>query len=167
MKLINLINRILFNSVFVQIIFWIWNLLFITMWVSIEVQGGLLRHMITDAISGDMPINILVTSLVLIFIPLVSLIIALTKLADTEGAIAKWFLCVEIPTMFLCFLRLGGLQELTLGNSHFLLVAVLGILTFIVFILRDKKFFNGKGLEIKMIGITSVLLLVSYFLLMG
>ena len=70
MKLINFINRILFNSVFVQILFWLWNLLFITIWIAAEVQGGFLWDMIVDALAGNMPLDILFTSFILVFIPL-------------------------------------------------------------------------------------------------
>ncbi|PCJ66526.1 MAG: hypothetical protein COA58_07035 [Bacteroidetes bacterium] len=167
MRLTSFIEKTLFNSVFIQITFWIWNLLFITLWITLEVESGFVHYMIADAISGDMPMNILLISLVLILIPLVSLILALTKLFGIKDAITKWFLCVEIPLMFLCFLRLVGLQELTSGNSHFLLVAVLGIITFIVYILKDTKFFNNKWMELKMMGFTSMLLLVFYFALLA
>jgi putative PEP-CTERM system integral membrane protein len=166
MKLINFINRIVFNSVFVQILFWLWNLLFITIWIAAEVQGGFLWDMIVDALAGNMPLDILVTSFILVFTPLISLIVALTKLAGKKDAITKWFLCVEIPIMFLCLIRLTGLKELTAGNAHLLLVAALGIVTFIVYILRDKSFLNSKWLEPKMVGFTSILLLVFYLSLL-
>lgn len=166
MKLINLINRILFNSVFVQILFWLWNLLFIAIWITAEVQGGFLWDMIVDALAGNMPLDILLISFLLVFIPLISLIVALTKLTGKKDAITKWFLCVEIPIMFLCLVRLTGLKELTPGNTHLLLIAALGILTFVIYILKDKKFLNNKWLEPKMVGFTSILLLVFYLSLL-
>jgi len=166
MKLIKLINRVLFNSVFIQILFWIWNLLFLTIWITAEVQVGLIGNMIVAAVAGDMPVNILIISLILVLIPILSLAVALTKLFGKKDAITKWFLCVEIPIMFLCFVRLAGLKELTAGNTHLLLIAAVGIVTFIIYILKDKKFLNNRWLEPKMVGFTSILLLVFYLSLL-
>lgn len=166
MKLIKRIHDFLFHPTVAHLFFWGWNVIYLLSILTLEINEGIFISLVRDVFAGEVPLNIFLSGLVLFGMPILSLIVAVRKFMDDGSKILRWFFCIELPIMFLAFLRLVGFNELTWGNAHFIIVAILGIVTMLFYVLNENKFLSDKWKELKLIGLTSILLLITYICLL-
>lgn len=162
MKLIIRLKKFFFNPIITHLLFWSWNLMYLLVVLAGIINTDVLTSIFNDVISGDMPISVFIYCFLLFIMPIVSMIIAARYLLSDDTKILRWLVCIQFPVMFLLILRLSGFNELTWGNTHLIFVAMLGILTVLFYVLDEPRFLNPKWKELKLIGLTSVLLLVTY-----
>ena len=166
MKLIKRLKELLFHPTVAHLFFWGWNVIYLLSILTLEINEGIFISLVRDVFTGEVPINIFLSGLVLFGMPILSLMVAVRKFMDNGSKILRWFFCIELPIMFLAFLRLVGFNELTWGNAHFIVVAILGIATMLFDVLNENKFLSDKWKELKLIGLTSILLLIAYICLL-
>ena len=162
MQYLKLLKKFLFHPVMAHLLFWGWNVIYFLSVLTLEINEGVFIRMVIDAFTGEMPFSIFLYGLLLFSMPLVSMIVAVRYFLDDDSKLLRWFVCIELPIMFLFFLRLVGFNEITWGNAHFIFIAVLGIITMLFYVMNESDFLSAKWKELKLIGLTSILLLIAY-----
>lgn len=114
-------------SVFFNILFWVFHATLLLI-VYAGYLPFLAPDIITDALAGEVPLNLLIPFVGLVLLPTVCAVIA---------AVPKWrrmippfqlFYGVEAPLLTLCLVRFFWLRDLTAGVTLLLVVAAVGTL---------------------------------------
>ena len=117
------------NSI-LQCFYWLSNiiLLFITYGWILPANG---TQLITDTLAGQCPIEFLITYLVLLVIPPISIVIGWINFRQKPQQLIRLFYGAELPLFILCLFRLFGLRELTPASSFVLGILFVGIAAFL------------------------------------
>jgi len=151
------------NPIFTYGIFWSWNLIFLVLLLFIESQGRFLFSIIKNAFTGYTPLDFSFYALLILFIPIGSTILALTKLRAKPLQLLKFFYGVELPLGLLFLLRLTVFRELNASTFHLFLFFALGIISFLSEILISENKSPKWLLTAQKIGHTLLLIIGIYF----
>lgn len=110
--------------------FWAWNLLAVIIFTYL-LGVLVLPYILMAAITGEMPPSIFLSCLLLILLPFVSIILA----ARRPDIIVPYFFGVQLPLIFLAFLRMAVFRELTFGSGLMLTTGFMagGVFTWTLF----------------------------------
>src|SRR6478735_6847417 len=92
-------------------LFWSWNLLYLILFVSLEISTGFVIFIIRDAFLGFSPFEFIITALLAYCVPLVSIVLALTVFRKRRDKLVALFYGVEVPLTLLLLLRLFLVRE--------------------------------------------------------
>ncbi len=111
-------------------IFWGWNLILVLLTVFLLFPEMILP-IVTGAIAGSVFMEQAVFSLLLFIIPLLVIIVALTKpFRHDPKRLFKLFYGIELPLFFLIIARLTLFRELHFGTLHLLILSLLAIIAY-------------------------------------
>jgi putative PEP-CTERM system integral membrane protein len=122
-----------FNVIF-QIIFWLWNLTFLSI-VYLGILPIIGLPLIMATIDGIIPLEFSMTMAALIAVPTVCTIVGARLFVKQPLQLMRLFYGVEAPLFLLCLIRLFVLRELTPPSAQILGTIVLCIAAFFVEIL--------------------------------
>ena len=139
-------------------LFWSWNVIFLA-FMFLGFAPNVLPEMITAVRSGDIPANFFVYAAVLTLIPAVIMVLGFTWLRREPDRLFALGYGVEGPIMLLLALRFFIVRQMTTAVSLLLIVAALGILTYLWQLLDHH--IAKRGLiftHLRLIGLTLLLL---------
>lgn len=108
------------------VLFWSWNVLFFVFFTMGFAPLALVSA-ISAATQGLIPMQFVVFGVGVVALPIVSIILGLTKLAKSPSRLLTYFYCVEGPLLFLLVVRFFTIQEANPAVSFLLAVCLLGI----------------------------------------
>lgn len=118
-------------------LFWVWNLIFLA-FILLGFAPLFLPMLIMGAQANIIPFTIVINALLLIVIPLCAVGIGIYLQRTAPGKLFAFGYAVEGPLMLLVAFRLFVVRELTMLLTFVLVIAALGMMTF-VWQLLDKK----------------------------
>ncbi len=131
-------NIRLLRNVFYQIIFWGWNLIFLTV-----VYCGILPFigvwLIVATFEGTIPLDFALTLLALIAVPTACTIYGLKYLSKQPAKLMRWFYGVEAPLVTWCLVRLFLIRELTFASTLILGTLLVCIVAFAIEVLQGYQ----------------------------
>lgn len=131
-------NIRLLRNVFYQIIFWGWNLIFLTV-----VYCGILPFigvwLIVATFEGTIPLDFALTLLALIAVPTACTIYGLKYLSKQPEKLMRWFYGVEAPLVTWCLVRLFLIRELTFASTLILGTLLVCIVAFAIEVLQGYQ----------------------------
>jgi putative PEP-CTERM system integral membrane protein len=131
-------NIKLLRNVFYQIIFWGWNLIFLTV-----VYCGILPFagvwLIVATFEGTIPLDFALTLLALIAVPTACTIYGLKYLSKQPKKLMRWFYGVEAPLVTWCLVRLFLIRELTFASTLILSTLLVCIVAFAIEVLQGYQ----------------------------
>lgn len=140
MKHLKLLLKPLFNQrhTFFQLIFWGWNLIFLSVvYCGITPLVGI--WLIIATFEGVVPLDFALTLLALIAVPTASTFYGLKYLKNQPAKLMQWFYGVEAPLMTWCLVRLFLIRELTFANTLILGTMLVCIAAFAIEVLRGYR----------------------------
>jgi putative PEP-CTERM system integral membrane protein len=111
-------------------LFWSWNLIFLA-FMLLGFAPQLLPEMMTAVNSGDLPTAFLIYAILLTAIPVVAVIIGFIWLRRSPGRLFALGYGVEGPLMLLLAIRFFAVRQLTPAVALLLVVATLGMATYL------------------------------------
>jgi putative PEP-CTERM system integral membrane protein len=144
------------------VLFWAWNAMFLA-FMLLGFAPLVLFDLINAVQANIMPLAYLVYALLLIAIPIVCVILGLTLLRREPLKLFALGYAVEGPLMLLIAIRFFIVRELTPALTFLLVVAALGMLTF-VWQLLDRKI-DARGAlptSLRVLGLTLYALVTLY-----
>lgn len=144
------------------IIFWAWNLIFLIFLFAVILPylgAGIFEAFFAGEISFDFFIILLAGT----SIPVISVILGLTKFRKNPKKLFQLFYGIEIPLGFILFLRLWLLKELTPGTWQLLILLVFGGIIFLYDMISNKKIENKILDTVRFCGHTVLMLIAVYF----
>ncbi|MBW4537343.1 MAG: TIGR02921 family PEP-CTERM protein [Pleurocapsa minor HA4230-MV1] len=121
-----------------QIIFWGWNLIFLSLvYFGITPFIGIL--LIIATFDGTIPLDFALTLLALIAVPTVSTIYGAKYLSKRPQDLMRWFYGVEAPLITWCLVRLFLIRELTFANTFILGTLLVCIVAFAIEVLQGYR----------------------------
>src|SRR6478735_1920457 len=110
--LLTRIKKILTGKVFTYGVFWSWNLLYLILFITLEVSTkGMVIGLIRECIYGKIPLSILISAFIAYLIPIAAIILGVTRLRTERVKLLKLFYGVEIPLTILSLLRISMVRE--------------------------------------------------------
>lgn len=153
-----------FNSKFFSYgLFWSWNLLYVILFVALEIEQGFAYRIIFDGVTGEAPVGFTISAILAYTIPLISIILAVTVLKKERTALVKLFYGAEVPLTLICLLRLSLLKELNPGTTHLFILLLAGMGTFLIELTRKKEP-EGKKAAILSLILNTILLLIGVYI---
>ena len=126
------------GNTFFYLIFWGWNLIFLTV-----VYCGILPFvgiaLIIATFEGTIPVDFCLTFLALIAIPTVCTIYGLRYLRNQPQELMRWFYGVEAPLVVWCLVRLFLIRELTPASTLILGTLLVCIVAFAIEVLQGYR----------------------------
>jgi putative PEP-CTERM system integral membrane protein len=155
----NKIRENLFNKRFWSLgLFWSWNVIFVA-FMLLGFAPNILPELQTAVASGLIPTHFLVYGGVLVAIPLLAIVVGLTLLRRRPEQLFVLGYGVEGPLMLLLAIRFFLVQQATTAVTLLLLVAGLGIATYLWQILDRHSDRRGALLGyLRLAGLTLLLL---------
>lgn len=98
-------------------IFWSWNLVFLLTLVTVQIEEPFLLSIIGDILEGLIPGSLVISSCIILILPLVSIVIGLKTLQNNPSKLINYFYGIQVPILLLCILRISAFRELTLGTG--------------------------------------------------
>lgn len=139
-------------------LFWSWNLIFLA-FMSLGFAPQVLPEMITAVRAGAIPAAFLGYALILTAIPAVAVILGLTVLRRSPGRLLALGYGVEGPLMLLLTVRFFAVREMTPAVALLLIIAGLGVATFLWQILdRNIDARGAVPAHVRTAGLTLLLL---------
>jgi putative PEP-CTERM system integral membrane protein len=136
MKILKSLSNL--RNAFFQLIFWGWNLIFLSV-----VYCGILPlvgiWLLIATFEGDIPLDFSLTLLALIAIPTASTIYGAKYLSQQPEKLMQWFYGVEAPLVTWCLVRLFLIRELTFANTLILGTMLVCITAFAIEVLRGYR----------------------------
>ena len=133
MKNLLTVNRLSYG------IFWSWNILYVILFILLEVNVGFAIQIIADGfIMGPAPWDFILAALVPYVLPLASIILAFSGFKRHPEKLIKLFYGVEVPLTLLCLLRLFLIREATPGIHHLSFLLVIGMGGYMYGLLRKQ-----------------------------
>ncbi|MGQ0604275.1 MAG: TIGR02921 family PEP-CTERM protein [Anaerolineales bacterium] len=123
-------NPFLRRDVWAYGLFWSWNVIFIA-FMLLGFAPLLLPQMIVAAQAGEIPQVFLVTAAILPVVPVIVVILGATLLRHSPGRLFALGYGVEGPLMLLLAVRLFAVRELMPAVAVLLVIAALGLLTYL------------------------------------
>jgi putative PEP-CTERM system integral membrane protein len=111
-------------------LFWSWNAIFLA-FMTLGFAPRILPEMILAVGTSTIPVSFLIYALVLTAIPVLSVILGLTLLRRQPGRLFALGYCVEGPLMLMLAIRFFLIREATSAVTLMLVIALLGITTFL------------------------------------
>ena len=137
-------------------LFWSWNLIFLA-FMFLGFAPNLLPDML-DSIGDDLiPLDYLVTAVLLILIPLMAVLLGLTLLRRSPGKLLALGYGVEGPLMVLLLVRIFAVRNALPAIDLLFLFSLVGVFT-LLWQLLDKNI-DGRGLGFDLLRITGLTLL--------
>ncbi len=128
---INFLKHTLLNrTLWAYGLFWSWNLIFLA-FMLLGFAPQMLPEMITAVRASQIPIAFLIYGVIITLIPAVTVILGLTKLRKSPERLFALGYGVEGPLMLMLFIRFFAVRQVTPALSLLLIVAVLGMTTFL------------------------------------
>lgn len=138
-------------------LFWSWNVIFLA-FMTLGFAPTVLPEMITAVRSGEIPANFLAYAAVLTLIPAIVIVVGYTLLRRSPEKLFALGYGVEGPLMIILAVRFFVVRQATTAVTFILLVAALGILTYLWQILDRKITERGAVLtHTRLIGLTLLL----------
>ena len=156
MKKLRLLTNISFHS-----IFWIWNLLFLSI-VYLGILPYIGLPLIDATFEGNIPLDFFLTFLALIFVSLVCTFIGAKYFIKQPKALIKLFYGVEAPFFTWCLVRLFLIRELTLASALVLVTLFICISAFTVELFAGYQYGKKLSSGIQMIAHTLLLFMGIY-----
>ena len=126
------------GNTFFYLIFWGWNLIFLTV-----VYCGILPFvgiaLIIATFEGTIPVDFCLTFLALIAVPTVCTIYGLRYLRNQPQELMRWFYGVEAPLVVWCLVRLFLIRELTPASTLILGTLLVCIVAFAIEVLQGYR----------------------------
>jgi len=141
-------------------IFWSWNILYVILFILLEVNTGFSIRIIADGITGLAPLDFTLAALVAYLLPLACILLAFSRFRHHPQKLIRLFYGAEVPLTLLCLLRLFLIREATPGISHLFFLLVAGMGGYMYGLLRNE---TGRGSREAII----VLLLNTTYLIIG
>jgi putative PEP-CTERM system integral membrane protein len=150
----NIFQRIFNIKIWGYGLFWSWNLIFLA-FMFLGFAPNLLPDMI-DSIRNDLiPIKYLVTAILVTLIPVMAVLLGLTRLRRSPGKLLALGYGVEGPLMVLLLVRIFAVRDATPAINLLYLFALPGVFTLLWQIL--DKHIDERGLifdVVRIIGLT-------------
>lgn len=134
--------RLFRNSLF-QVIFWGWNILFLSLTYLVMVPF-LLPLLVIAAIDGSLPIDFSFTLIALVLVPAVCTWIGARYFSSQPTKLIQLFYGVEAPLFVLCLVRLFLLREMTPAGMQILYSLSLCILAYLLTLMNGYAEQNPK-----------------------
>ncbi len=144
-------------------LFWAWNAIFLA-FMLLGFAPVVLPEMIRAVRGGNFPAAFLVYALLLTLIPVLAVLLALTRLRRSPGRLFALGYGVEGPLMILVAVRFFAVRELMQPVALLLAVAALGIGTFLWQLLDpgiDRR--GAAATVLRAVGLTLLVLVGLYF----
>lgn len=119
-------------------LFWSWNMLYLILFVSLEISTGFVIFIIRDAFLGFSPFEFIITAILAYCVPLVSIGLALTVFRKRRDKLVALFYGVEVPLTLLLLLRLFLVREMHAGTLHLFILFVSGMIVFFYGLVNEK-----------------------------
>ncbi|KOR31844.1 hypothetical protein TI05_11020, partial [Achromatium sp. WMS3] len=118
-------------------------------------------NIITATLAGEIYIDFLVTLLLLIVLPILSILLVIKKFSWQPELQIRWFYGVEAPLLVLGLIRMFTLRELTLASAFLLISIILSTCIYGYFLLyKDTK---QHTFSYKTTSLAALLLIVSLY----
>ncbi|MFA9214737.1 MAG: TIGR02921 family PEP-CTERM protein [Candidatus Methylacidiphilales bacterium] len=108
-------------------IFWSWNLVFLLTLVTVQIEEPFLLSVIGDMWEGLIPPSLVISSLIILIQPVISVVIGLKTLQNNPIKLINYFYGVQVPILLLCILRMTAFRELTLGTGVVIYSVIIAI----------------------------------------
>lgn len=147
-------------------LFWSWNLI-ITMLTIFLLFPEMIIPILTGVITGSVFIEQGIFSILIFFVPFISIVLGLTKrFRKNPSLLLKLFYGVELPLFFLIIARLTIFRELHPGTIHILALSLLAVMAYswTIFI-KNEKHSSVLMTTISQVLITCSFILVIYIAL--
>jgi len=152
----NILRRIFNIQIWGYGLFWSWNLIFLA-FMFLGFAPNLLPDMI-DSIRDDLiPLKYLVTAVLVTLIPVIAVLLGLTRLRRSPGKLLSLGYGVEGPLMVLMLVRIFAVRDATPAIDLLYLFALPGVFTLLWQIL--DRHINERGLIFDLIRIVGLTLL--------
>ena len=147
-------------KVLYYLIFWAWNIIFVVFIASLVIPTmGV--PIVKAFFAGMIPTNFFLILIFGIIVPIISIILGLTKFRKEPKKLFQLFYGIEIPLGVVLILRLALFKELNPGTSHVLFLFVIGTLVYLFDLYFDNK--NKIVSIFRFIGDTVLLVIGIYF----
>lgn len=159
-------KKILWNGTTVDVLcyglFWTWNLIFLA-FMLLGFAPLMLPELVLATQANIIPLSFAANALLLILIPIVAVILGITLLRREPRKLFALGYAVEGPLMLLVAIRIFVIRELNTTLLFVMIVAALGMLTF-VWDLLDKKISERGALltHLRVLGLTLFALVMLY-----
>jgi len=143
-------------------LFWVWNIIFLA-FMTLGFAPRLLPQLLVAVRTAAIPAPYLIYALILTLIPVVAIILGLTVFRSAPNRLSALIYMVEGPLMVLLAVRLFLIREATTPITLILLIAGLGIGTFLWYLIDPNIARRGSltGL-LRLIGLTLMLFVSLY-----
>lgn len=108
-------------------IFWSWNLVFLLTLITVQIEEPFLLSVIGDIWEGIIPPSLVISSCIILLLPVISIIIGLKTLQNNPTKLINYFYGVQVPILLLCILRMTAFRELTLGTGVIIYSVIIAI----------------------------------------
>ena len=143
-------------------LFWSWNLIFLAFMV-LGFAPNLLPELLVNVSAGTIPTHYLIYALILSVIPLVAVILGLTRLRRAPSRLFALGYVVEGPLMLLLAIRFFLIRQATPGFTLMMTIALLGMAAFLWYVLDPEIERRGRlGGYLRLVGLTFMLLTSLY-----
>src|SRR6478609_6907103 len=124
----SILRKIFTGKVYAYGVFWTWNLLYLVLFVTLEVSSdGMVIGLFRDCIHGRIPLSIFISAIIIYTLPIASIILAATLLRKDRVKILKLFYAVEVPLALFCLLRIWLVREFNPGSFHLYVLVIVAL----------------------------------------
>ncbi|MFN2232981.1 MAG: TIGR02921 family PEP-CTERM protein, partial [Anaerolineales bacterium] len=154
----NIFHRIFNIQIWGYGLFWSWNLIFLA-FMFLGFAPNLLPDMINSIRNDLIPIKYLVTTILVTLIPVLAVLLGLTRLRRSPRKLLTLGYGIEGPIMVLLLVRIFAVRDATLAINLLYLFALPGVFTLLWQILDTRIDERGLAFDIiRMIGLTLLFL---------
>ena len=152
----NILRRVFSINIWGYGLFWSWNLIFLA-FMFLGFAPNLLPDMINSVLDDLIPLQYLLTAVIVTLIPVMAVLLGLTLLRRSPGKLLALGYGVEGPLMVLLLVRIFAIRDATPAIDLLFLVSVIGVFT-LLWQLLDKRI-DERGLVFDLLRITGLTLL--------
>jgi putative PEP-CTERM system integral membrane protein len=120
-------------------IFWSWNLVFLLTLITVQIEEPFLLSIIVDVWEGLIPVSLVISSFIILILPIVSIVIGLKTLQNNPTKLINYFYGVQVPILLLCILRMTAFRELTLGTGVIIYAIIIAISYYFFSIIKPSE----------------------------
>ncbi len=160
--MMTLIKKIFTSGFLAYLLFWSWNLIFVT-FMALGFAPLFLPDLLTGVIAGVVPSVFLVIGVVVTLIPIASIVLALTVLRKSPSRLFTFAYGVELTLMFILLFRFFILRDPASAVGLVITIALIGIATLLWQVLDVNIDARPMLLQVaRAIGLTLLLLAYLY-----
>lgn len=152
-------NKLPLSDKLGAILFWFWNILFLA-FVLLGFAPVLLPELVLSLRAGITPLVYFIYAVVIVLIPVVCVVLALTVFRNDPGKLFALGYVVEGPSMLLLVLLLFVVRETTLTIAMLALITALGMIAFLWQLIRRAQ--TPTWTAVQAAGLTLMLVVALY-----